>query len=91
MNIYLRILILYLLAVNLLTLILYVADKRKARKGRWRIPESTLVLSAWIGGSVGALVGMYVFRHKTKHWKFRILVPLAFAAHVALAVWYFGF
>ena len=68
---------------------MYIADKRKAKKGRWRTPESTLILLAFAGGSVGALAGMYVFRHKTKHWKFRILVPLAFVVHVALAAWYF--
>ena len=78
MNKQLVILILvYLLAINLITFILYGVDKRKARLHRWRIPEATLILFAWIGGAVGALFGMRVWHHKTKKIKFRILVPLA--------------
>ena len=69
--------------MNLISFSFYVSDKNKAKKGKWRIPEATLVGLAWLFGSVGALIGMYVYRHKTKHIKFVLLVPLAFIAHVA--------
>lgn len=76
-----------LIAVNLVSFALYGLDKLKAKKGLWRIRESTLLIVAALGGSVGALLGMEVFRHKTKHWQFKILVPVFLAAHVALGVW----
>ncbi len=72
-----------LLVMNLVTLIAYVSDKKKAKAGKWRTPEATLVGLAWAFGSIGALVGMYGFRHKTKHTKFILLVPLAFIVHLA--------
>ena len=68
--------LIYALAVNLTAFILYGADKKKAEKHKWRIPEATLILFAGIGGAVGALLGMYLFRHKTKHIKFLVTVPL---------------
>ena len=67
--------LLYLLIVNAVAFLLMLVDKRKARKKLWRIPESTLLLSAAIGGSIGALAGMYTFRHKTRHLKFTLGVP----------------
>lgn len=67
-----------LVLMNLIALIAYVSDKRKAKKGKWRTPEATLIAFAWLFGSVGALIGMYGFRHKTQHIKFILLVPLAF-------------
>ena len=60
----------YLAAVNLVTFTVYGVDKAKARRGAWRVPEKTLFLLPLLGGSVGALLGMLVFRHKTKHWYF---------------------
>ena len=69
-------LVFYLLLVNLFTFFLFAEDKKRAKKDMWRIPERTLVLFALFGGSIGALAGMYVFRHKTKKWKFRIGIPL---------------
>ena len=83
----LEIILIYLLIINLVAFYLYWNDKRRAKKGRWRIPENTLLLIALIGGSVGALLGMKVFRHKTKHWKFKILVPLFLILQIALAVY----
>lgn len=74
----------YTLFINLLTLLLYGIDKRKAQKKRWRIPEKTLLLTAFFGGSVGALIGMLGFRHKTKHAKFKICIPLFFLLHLIL-------
>ena len=79
--------LLILAAVNLLAFALYGVDKVKAKKGAWRIPEATLLLVAFLGGSVGALLGMEVFRHTTRHLKFRILVPLFLILHIALAVY----
>ena len=79
--------ILLLVAANLVSFTLYGLDKLKAKKGLWRIRESTLLLIAALGGSVGALLGMEVFRHKTKHWQFKVLVPVFLVLHIALAVW----
>ncbi|MBR3786474.1 MAG: DUF1294 domain-containing protein [Firmicutes bacterium] len=78
----------YLLAVNLLAFFLYGIDKRKAVKDQWRIPEATLLGVAFVGGSIGAWAGMQVFRHKTKHWKFKILVPVFFLMQVAAFLYY---
>ena len=79
--------LLLLVAVNLVSFTLYGLDKLKAKKGLWRIRESTLLLIAALGGSVGALLGMEVFRHKTKHWQFKVLVPVFLVLHIAFAVW----
>ena len=67
--------LLYLLIINAAAFLLMLIDKQKARKNRWRIPESTLMLSAALGGSIGTLAGMYTFRHKTKHLKFTLGIP----------------
>ena len=79
-------LLIYLLTVNALGFSLMLADKHKARKKKWRIPEATLMLVALMGGSIGALAGMYLFRHKTKHPKFVLGIPLILSAQVILAV-----
>ena len=76
----------YLSGINILAFLVFGLDKRKARKDRWRVPEATLLLLAVIGGSVGALLGMIVFRHKTRHNKFRIGLPLILLAQLAVAV-----
>lgn len=76
----------YLLIINAIAFFLMLADKQKARKKKWRIPEATLIGVAVIGGSVGALAGMYPFRHKTKHPKFTIGVPVILALQIVLAV-----
>lgn len=79
--------ILYLLIINAIAFFLMLADKRRAKKNLWRIPEATLMMSAALGGSVGALAGMYTFRHKTKHPKFTLGVPAILIVQIALAVW----
>jgi uncharacterized membrane protein YsdA (DUF1294 family) len=61
-------------------------DKLKAKKQVWRIPEKTLFLLSIFGGSLGSWAGMYVFRHKTKHWYFRVFMPLIFLIHVVLGI-----
>ena len=70
--------------VNIGVFALYGADKRRARRGEWRIPERTLLLGAWLLGGVGALAGMRVFRHKTKHRAFAVSAPIAAAFQLAL-------
>ena len=77
----------YLAAVNAITFAVYGADKRRAKKGKRRVPEKTLFLLAAVGGSVGALAGMRAFRHKTRHWYFVWGIPAILAAQIALAVW----
>ena len=77
----------YLAVINLATFIVYGADKRCARKGKWRVPEKTLFLLPLLGGSVGALLGMRVFHHKTRHWYFVWGIPAILLAQMALAVW----
>lgn len=69
-------LLLYLVTINAAGFVLMLADKHKAKKKLWRIPEATLMTVAALGGSVGSLLGMYTVRHKTKHPKFTIGIPL---------------
>lgn len=76
----------YLLIINALGFLLMLVDKWKARKNRWRVRESTLLLIAALGGSVGSLAGMYLFRHKTRHLKFTLGIPLILAAQCIAAV-----
>ena len=80
-------LLLYLLIINAVGFILMLADKQKAKRGAWRIPEATLMGVAAIGGSIGSLAGMYTFRHKTKHIKFTLGIPVILALQIALAIW----
>lgn len=77
-------LVLYVGIINVVTFFVYGLDKWKARHDKWRIPEQTLLLLAAVGGSVGAWLGMRVWRHKTQHWKFRLGVPCILVAQVAL-------
>lgn len=72
----------YLVLVNAAALVLMLADKQKAKQGVWRIPERTLIGIALIGGSIGAILGMHLFRHKTRHLKFTLGLPLILAAQV---------
>ena len=78
--------LIYLLIVNAAAFLLMLVDKIKAKKNKWRIPEKVLFLSAIIGGSLGSLAGMFLFRHKTKHFSFLLGLPLIFAAHVLLVI-----
>ena len=78
--------LIYLLLINALGFLLMLTDKRRAKKNLWRISEVTLLGIAVIGGSLGILLGMYFARHKTRHLKFAIGVPVIFAAQVVLAV-----
>ena len=74
----------YLLVVNTLTFLLYGIDKYKAKKARWRISETTLLMMAVIGGSIGAWAGMRLWHHKTMHKKFKYGIPFIILLQVAL-------
>ena len=78
----------YLLAVNILAFVLFGVDKQKARRNKWRIPEKTLFLSALLGGGAGAIIGMYFFHHKTRHWYFVIGMPMILIAEVAIYLYF---
>lgn len=82
-----QILFIYLAIINAVAFLLMLVDKYKAKKNLWRIPERTLIGVAAIGGSVGALAGMYFVRHKTKHLKFTVGIPVILFLHVLIAVW----
>ena len=81
--------IFYFVIINVLTFLLYGIDKWKAKRARWRIPESVLLGMAAFGGSIGAWLGMRVWHHKTQHKKFRYGVPAILLAQIVLLVWIF--
>lgn len=78
--------ILYLLTVNVTAFALMGMDKRRAVRHDWRIPEKTLFLSAILGGSIGAILGMRHFRHKTRHWYFAYGLPAILILQIAAAL-----
>lgn len=82
-----QILLIYFLIINAVGLFMMGIDKLRAKKQLWRVPEKTLFLVALLGGSIGTNVGMYVFRHKTKHWYFVIGMPLILIVQVVLGLW----
>lgn len=82
-----KILYVYLLFINLLSLFLMAEDKRRAKRHLWRIRERTLFTAAILGGSVGVLLGMYLFHHKTRHWYFVVGMPLILALQLVAGWW----
>ncbi|MDD7196335.1 MAG: DUF1294 domain-containing protein [Acidaminococcus fermentans] len=78
-----------LLLINLITFAVYGYDKFCARRGAWRVPEIRLLFLAAVGGSLGALLAMFLFRHKTKHLKFTIGVPVILGLQIFLGVNFF--
>ncbi|MBP5497035.1 MAG: DUF1294 domain-containing protein [Bacteroidales bacterium] len=84
-----RVILSLILIVNVLAFLLYGIDKWKAKRARWRIPESVLLGLAAVGGSIGAWLGMRVWHHKTQHKKFRYGVPAILVAQIVLLVWIF--
>ena len=76
--------IIYLIIVNIVAFAAMASDKKRARNKAWRIPESVLLTLAFIGGSLGALLGMFACRHKTKHRKFTVLFPLFLLLHTGI-------
>ena len=77
----------YLLAINALSFILFGLDKYKAKKGKWRISEATLLMMAVIGGSIGAWTGMRLWHHKTMHKKFKYGIPIIIILQISLVVY----
>ncbi|MBQ6190526.1 MAG: DUF1294 domain-containing protein [Bacteroidaceae bacterium] len=83
--------VIFILVMSVITFFVFGWDKWKAKNDKWRTPESTLFLLAIFGGSVGALLGMQVWRHKTQHWSFRLGIPIILILQAAGLVWYFFF
>lgn len=77
-------LIIFLVCMNLLGILLMFSDKRRARRGSWRIPEKFLFLAAVCGGSLGCTLGMWLFHHKTRHWYFVLGMPLILLAQLVI-------
>ena len=84
-----RLFTIFLLLINAAAFLLMLVDKYKAQNGLWRIPERTLIGSALLGGSVGALLGMYLFRHKPRHPKFTVGIPAILIGQLVLGFWIF--
>lgn len=81
-------LVLYLLVMNITGIAVMAIDKSKARHHAWRIPEKTLFLVSLLGGSLGTWAGMYIFRHKTRHWYFVVGMPAIFFIQIAALVYF---
>ncbi len=79
-----KIFIIYLIIINIVTFFVFGIDKKKAKKSKWRISEKTLFVLSVIGGSAGALAGMYTFRHKTKKTAFKIGIPAILIVQIVL-------
>lgn len=79
----------YILTVNLISFLLFGLDKRRAKQSRWRIPEKTLFTLALVGGTPGALAGMRLFRHKTRHRAFALGLPVILLVQLLLAYYYY--
>lgn len=84
-----RNILLYLLAINLFGFFIMWIDKRKAKKGAWRIPEKTLFIITALGGGIGTIVGMYTFRHKTQKLNFVIGFPFITILEIIGIIWFF--
>lgn len=78
--------LIYLILINIIAFLAMYIDKRKAKYGKWRIPEQTLLILALIGGSIGAIAGMYTFRHKTKKLRFSIGFPVILILQIILLI-----
>lgn len=86
-----KIILIYLLIINFIGFCAMFLDKQKAKRGKWRIPEKTLFLFAFLGGSLGTTLGMRMFRHKTKHWYFKFGMPLILITQIGLFVYFHYF
>lgn len=86
MEFFIRALVIYYLLITVVTFAAYGIDKRKSIRNQWRIPERVLISLSFLGGFLGAIAGMSVFRHKTKKLKFRILIPISAILHIILII-----
>ena len=82
-----QLILIYLIAINVVTFFAYGIDKWKAKRSKWRISVATLLGMAVIGGSIGAWLGMRVWHHKTMHKKFQFGIPLIIVVQIALMIW----
>lgn len=80
--------IIYLLFINLIGLLVMYIDKKKAKYGKWRIPEKTLLIVALLGGSIGTIIGMYWFRHKTQKIKFTLGFPTILISEIIIITYF---
>lgn len=81
----------YYIIINIIAFLIYGIDKRKAIKKKWRISEKTLLGISFLGGSMGSILAMFIFKDKTKHYQFLILVPLSSLIHIYLIYhFYYG-
>lgn len=78
----------YLLSINIIGLLIMYIDKRRAKYGRWRIPEKTLFIVTLLGGSIGTILGMYLFRHKTRKLKFTLLFPAILISEIIIIAYF---
>ena len=83
--------VIYLAVINIITFIMFGADKARAVKGKWRISEAALILAALLGGSIGALAGMRIFHHKTRHRKFTVGIPVILVLQIVLMALYYPY
>ena len=84
----LKYILLYLLIINLIGFLAMGIDKFKAKRNYWRIPEGTLIMIAVLGGGIGDLIGMYMFRHKTKKMKFTIGIPTILITEIIIIIFF---
>ena len=82
--------IIYLIIINLIAFLAMYIDKRRAKYGKWRIKEHTLFILAFLGGSIGAIVGIYIFRHKTKKMRFVIGFPAILVCEIVLGIMFYN-
>lgn len=82
-----EIILIYIAVINIVTYIIYGIDKNRAVNGRYRISEAILLMLAAVGGSLGAFLAMKYFRHKTKHLKFKLLIPIFMVLQVSFIGW----
>ena len=87
----LKAVIIYLAVINIIAFIMFGADKARAVKGKWRISEAALILAALLGGSIGALAGMRIFHHKTRHRKFTVGIPVILVFQIVFMVLYYPY
>lgn len=78
--------VIYLLGINIIAFLAMLIDKKKAEHGSWRISEKALIMFAVFGGSIGSLIGMYTFRHKTKKLKFTVVIPSILILQIFLII-----